>query len=79
MGMKAPKDCPPPPVHLTVKVSSGRLLPWSLVISEPKMVPRVRSVLVTGTFTVRFSPFSSAPFIFFSRTLMSTVFSSWKS
>ena len=36
--MKAPKDCPPPPVHLTVKVSSGRLLPWSRVMSEPRMV-----------------------------------------
>ena len=76
--MKAPKDWPAPPVHLIVKVSSGRELPWMRVMSLPRMAPRVRSVEVTGMETVFFYPAGRAFFSFFS-SFMSTVFSSSKS
>ena len=41
--MKAPKLCPPAPVHLTAKVSSSKPVPYLFVISEPKIVPNARS------------------------------------
>ena len=77
-GRNAPKDCPPPPDASTVTVPSGRL-PHRRVISEPRMVPNVRSTLETSICTVLgfllFSVFSNAG----SSTRISAVFSSSKS
>ena len=48
-------------------------------MSEPKMVPTVRSVELTGMETDFFCPRFRAVPILERRTDMSTVFSSWKS
>ena len=68
-GIKAPKDCPPPPSAFTTKVSSARLLPNTLVMSDPRMVPKDRSVLDTLSDTVIFSAFEAA--LFFSTSVRS--------
>ena len=56
-GMNAPKLWPPPPVSSTMTLSSGSSVPYSAVISEPKIVPTALSVLDTLTSVILMDPF----------------------
>ena len=76
---KGAEALPPEPLQFTVSVSSGSPFLCCLVISAPKIVPKVLSVLLTSTDTEAFSPFFRAVPSFFSSTFSSRVFSSWKS
>jgi len=59
--MNEPKLCPAAPLHLIVIVSSGNPSePFTLVISDPRIVPSVLSVLVISISKFAFSFFSIA-------------------
>ena len=60
-------------------VSSSRVSPNLFVISEPRIVPSVRSIFVTSTVTLAFSPVSRDFLSCGSNTLSSIVFSNSKS
>ena len=77
--MNAPKLCPPAPVHLTTNVSSSKPVPYFFVISEPKIVPKERSVFVTSTSMLLRCLFVSAEPSCFKSTVSSFDFSISKS
>ena len=78
-GMKAPKLCPPAPLHFTVYISSSNVSLYFFVISEPKIVPNDLSIFVTSTSTEAGFFCSRALPSFLINTVTSFVSSSLKS